>query len=444
VEYLNQKADVQFQISELIDFWAPFSEGGWRLNDNVEVGSKTQGRSLACKPFPAEELKEWRDKVRLTDRYLAFQELLEGQEHNPGLGRFTQGASWGNSVGHSGPIRGKETLALSLWRERLGSAELEKVLKKDEEVRVAGPALAGYLFRAVMRRGIDVYTETATEKLVVENGRVVGVVLNRGGSTERLRANRGVMLATGPGDGWRLAVGAGAAVFSKLRVSGTPSIRVPDEPSSRGNYECRMRHSMIVNRFGERFGDEGPYLALGAKLLDFDSHDQHRFRNIPNFFIFDHQLIEKYSFAGRPPGATKGLDWVAPSRTLAELAQKLELPAASLERAVARFNEHANRGKDLDFRRRPETLGPITKQPFYGVMADGPHVNPFEAAISVVTDTNAQVLHHATRAPIPGLYCCSHLQEDIGLLGVVGYTAGIHSMMGIVFAMLAAEHAASP
>jgi hypothetical protein len=119
------------------------------------------------------------------------------------------------------------------------------------------------------------------------------------------------------------------------------------------------------------------------------------------------------------------------------------LPAANLETSVARFNEHANRGKDVDFHRRPETLGPITEPPFYGVMTAGSHVNPFEAAISVVTDTNAQVLHHATREPIPGLYCCSHLQEDIGLQGVVGYTAGIHSMMGIVFAMLAAEHAAS-
>jgi 3-oxosteroid 1-dehydrogenase len=442
VEYLHQKADVPFQISELIDFWTPSSEGGWRLNESTTVGSKKLGRSLACKPFPSNALGTWRNKVRLNSRYLGFQELLDGQEHNPGLGRLTEGASWGSSVGHSGPFRGKETVALSLWRERLGPAKLEEVLKKDEEIRVAGPALAGYLFRAVMQRGIDVQTETATEQLVVENGRVAGVVVNHRGKEARIKANRGVVLTAGAGNGWRLAAHAGGAVSSKLHVSGTPSIRVP-EPSRRGNYECRMRHSMIVNRFGERFGDEGPYLAIGAKLLDFDSHDQHRFRNIPNFFIFDHQLIEKYSFVGRPPGATEGLDWVAQGRTLAELAQMLKIPAQKLGTTIARFNEHARKGKDLDFHRRPETLGPIEKPPFYGVVANGPYHNPLEATISVVTDTNGQVLHYLSRAPIPGLYACSHLQEDKGLMGVTGYMAGVHLMMGVVFAMLAAEHAAS-
>ncbi|MBI3895452.1 MAG: FAD-binding protein, partial [Acidobacteria bacterium] len=78
IEHLHRKADVQFRISEMIDFWAPFSEGGWRLNESIAVGSKKLGRSIIVEPFPAETLGEWRDKVRLFECYDIFQELLEG------------------------------------------------------------------------------------------------------------------------------------------------------------------------------------------------------------------------------------------------------------------------------------------------------------------------------------------------------------------------------
>src|SRR5581483_9685308 len=101
-----------------------------------------------------------------------------------------------------------------------------------------------------------------------------------------------------------------------------PSFTVPDEGGAvRANYENRMRHSMMVNRFGERFGDEVPYQGLMPRLLSFDAHEDHRWRNIPNYLIFDSQAIEKYSFAGRPPGATEGLEWVTQGTTIAELAR---------------------------------------------------------------------------------------------------------------------------
>ena len=441
VEYLHKKADVKFRISELIDFWAPFSEGGWHLKEDIPVGSKRQGRALICEPFLAETLGKWRDKVRLPVFYYALGEALEGQEHNPSLGRLTKGATLGTNIGYSGPVRGADNVALRLWRKRLGP-KLDALLKKDEEQLMAGSALAAYLFRAVINRGIEVRTETSADRLLVENDRVVGVVVNHGGREESIKANKGVVLATGGGDGWRLAACAGGAVYSEIRIQGLSGIQVPGEPAGRSNYELRMRHSLVVNRFGERFADEGPYQAIGSKLLHFDSHGEHRFVNIPNYLIFDHQAIEKYSFAGRPPGETEGLDWVAQGKTLAELAQKLKIPAGKLEAAVARFNEGARRKEDSDFHRRPETLGPLEKPPFYGVQADGPETDPLRASASPVTNTHGQVVHNKTKKPVPGLYCCGSLQEDHGIIGV-GYHAGIHLAMGVGFALLAAEHAAS-
>ena len=59
--------------------------------------------------------------------------------------------------------------------------------------------------------------------------------------------------------------------------------------------------------------------------------------NILCYLIFDHTLVDTYSFAGLPPGYTAGLAWVPQGKTLAELAQHLHLPAAAptdLHRAV--------------------------------------------------------------------------------------------------------------
>ena len=122
VEYLDQKADVKFRINEMIDFWAGFSEGGWRLKEDISGGSKKQGRSLSCEPFPAETLGSWRDKVWLSVYHHGLSGMLEemGQEHNPSLGRLTKGQSLGPHIGYSGPLRGVDSTALRLWRKRLG------------------------------------------------------------------------------------------------------------------------------------------------------------------------------------------------------------------------------------------------------------------------------------------------------------------------------------
>ena len=460
VDYLRKNAEVKFRICELIDFFHQFSDGGWRLNEDVDAGSKRYGHALLYEPFPAETLGKWRDKVRLSDNYHGLGVVLEGQEHNPSLGRLTKGASLGPAIGHAGPRRGVESVALRLWRKRLGSEKLNELLKMDEEQRVAGAALVAYVFRAIIRRGIEVRTETSAERLLTENGRVVGVVVKHGGREENIRVTKGVVLATGSGSGWKLASGIGAEVRS---IASVPSLQSPDlrdplvgprDPKDpygplvgHGNYETRMRHSISVNRFGERFANELSYGGMSTKL-QFDSHGgvcgERGFVNIPSYFIFDHQLIEKYSFAGRPPGETEGLDWVAQGKTLAELAQKLKIDARKLEATVTRFNEIVRRKEDPDFHRRPETLGTIEKPPFYGVQAGGAE-SPLIASITVVTNPRGQVLHDQTKNPIPGLYAIGGVTgiSDNPTVWGPGYQAGFGHAAQATFGLLAAEHAAS-
>jgi 3-oxosteroid 1-dehydrogenase len=427
LRYLHAQADVSFRLMDLAEFYYP-----------IAPGSKERGRLVICEPFPAETLGAWRDKVRLSVFYHGLSTVLHGP--NPALG-----GSDGPQVGHSGPLRHTDR-GLAPWCKRSDWPELEPLLQADEAQRVAGAGLAAYLFRAVLRRTIEVRTEASAEALLVEDGRVVGLTISHHGVEERLRARKGVVLATGTGPGWRLATAVGAEVSTVPPIQGMLQIHVPGEnypdgsPVLRGNYELRMRHGLVVNRRGKRFGNEYFFQALGSQMGAFETCGGHRFTNVPCYLIFDQNLLETYSFVGRPPGITEGLEWVERGDTLAELARKLGIRSAELEATVARFNVHARRGEDPDFGRQRDSLGPVEKPPFYGVELVTP--DPFRANITIVVNRHAQVLHDATQQPILGLYACGNMVATDRWLGV-GYQAGCQLMGAAIFGFLAAEHAAA-
>lgn len=427
LRYLHEQAGISFRLMHLAEFYHP-----------IAPGSKERGRLVICDPFPAETLGAWRDKVRLSVFYHGLSSALPGP--NPALG-----GSDGPQVGHSGPLRHREQ-GLAPWKARPDWPELEPLLQADEAQRVAGAGLAAYLFRAVLRRGVEVRTETSAEALLVEDGRVVGLTISHHGTEELLRARKGVVLGMGAGPGWRLATAVGAEVSPVPPIQGMVQIHVPGEtypdgsPVLRGNYELRMRHGLVVNRHGQRFGNEYFFQALGSQMGVFQTWGEHRFKNIPCYLIFDRPLLDTYSFVGLPPGTTEGLDWVARGDTLAELAQRLGIPAVELEATVARFNAQARRGEDPDFGRHPDSLGPVEKPPFYGVELVTP--DPFRATITIVVNRQAQVLHAATRQPIPGLYACGSMVATDRWLGL-GYQAGCQLMGAAIFGFLAAEHAAA-
>ncbi|ETX06296.1 hypothetical protein [Candidatus Entotheonella palauensis] len=86
--------------------------------------------------------------MRLSPYYHSLSHTLQG--HNP-----TLGGSDGPQVGHSGPARHAPS-GLDAWRQRPDWPQLEATLLQDEAHRVAGAALIGYLFRAVLQRDIEV------------------------------------------------------------------------------------------------------------------------------------------------------------------------------------------------------------------------------------------------------------------------------------------------
>ena len=427
LQYLHTHAQLDCRLMELAEFYHP-----------IAPGSMPFGRLLICEPFPAETLGNWRDQVRLSPYYHSLAHVLQG--HNPALG-----GSDGPQVGHSGPAR-DHPAGLAAWRQRPDWPQLEATLHHDEAHRVAGAALIGYLFRAVLRRGIDVRTKSRVERLILDGDRVVGITLVHNNQEEHIQARRGVVIATSSGDGWRMTIPAGADMTSVIIRQGMLRIHVPGEqdldgaPLFRGNYELRMRHGLVVNRQGQRFGNEAFFQDIGSRLHDFETWGSHRFTNLPCYLIFDQTLLDTYSFVGLPPGTTTAIDWVTQSETLAGLAEQLAIHAETLQATVARFNAYAEHGSDPDFSRDAATLGPLTKPPFYGVELTAPSVT--SAVIGLVANSQGQVLHHRTGHPIPGLYACGQVVETNRTFGI-GYQAGLQLMRSLISGFLAAEHAAA-
>jgi hypothetical protein len=423
IDYLQEKADFRLTQGTGPDFY--------KTSGTVE-----RGRRLIGERFPSETLGAWREKVLPSPYYMGFATRSGGD----------------GSEGGAAPARSKPE-SLDAWREVLG-AKLDDLLKDDQEHRVAGAALGAYAFRGVIQRGIEVRTAANVDRLVLEGDRVAGVVIGSRGEERYIQANRGVVLATGGfhsrilrgyGVGWTLASEAGAEIHSEPITVPQIYVEVPGEdfqigaPAGRSNYELRMAHSLVINRFGERFGNEAFFQDIGSKICHFDNFGEHRFVNIPLYLIFDHKLVEANGFGGLPPGYTQGLEWVSQGRTLAEVTAQLKVPADKVEATVRRFNQLARQGRDTDFNRSPATLGTLESPPFYGVELKT--VDPFHTISRVVTNTKAQVLNWRNEEPIPGFYACGGITAT-GLIWGIGYQGGCDLAAGATFALLAAEHAA--
>lgn len=427
-DYLCEKADFHFHL------------GGSEFYYPVSPGSKKRGRILIPDPFPAATLGPLRAKLLNAIFIRGLDEILNGTEIE--------------NTEHYGPLRTSQA-AIELWRKKLGVEKANAVIEKDDAERVGGSALIGYAVRALEKRGVEVRTKAEVIRLVMNGDAVGGVSVMREGKQELLQARKGVVLAMGGdlngrgsyGDSWSLAAEAGAVIRSTSRISSMTTLPAPGEvfpgsgrPFGRSNSETGLSHSIVVNRFAERFGNESFFEEFGGKMKNFDTLGEHRFRNFPCYYIFDSNLLEKHSFVGLPPGNTEHLEWVAQAPTLEELAAKMKLPSDKLEATVTRFNDFVRENKDADFSRDPATMGALEKPPFYGARLDAP--DPFIAESKVVIDLSGRVVRVGDERPIPGLYACGALIDFSRIWGV-GYQRGHSLMSAAVFGFLAAEHAAS-
>jgi 3-oxosteroid 1-dehydrogenase len=414
-------------------------------------GSRPRGRSYQVRPFEAASLGPW-------------QLRLENTPYGHGRITFEEMAAWGGRAGYRN------------W-DRAVLAEREA-----RDVRTFGAGLAGHFFKAVMDRGVEVRTQTPVTRLVVEDGRVLGVEVEAEGQPMTIRASRGVVLATGAyesnmrlvkwwdefqcwppgvpkrsqGDGLIIALEHGAAFVVQhwnlnprlgFHVQGE---EVDGQPLTRGasSREVAYPHSFLVNRAGQRFADESAFGDVITKLRHFD-WVTHKLINVPCYLIFDAQYLAKYGLPPLPPGAEPP-DWLPRGNTPAELAERLGIQAEGLTATLERFNAFVQQGEDEDFHRgqmpwsrqaagdaslKNPNLGSVSQPPFFGLQLLLLSGN----TIGLVADTNGQVTHLRGH-PIPGLYAAGELAawQHVG----VGYQAGLSLAGAMTFGWRAAQHAA--
>lgn len=354
----------------------------------------------------------------------------------------------------------------------------EEVQRRQQAGLLAcGEALIGHMVTQMHARGAEILLGRGTDRLLMNGGKVNGVVLDDG---TVINARCGVILATGgyegnaelvrrfegfpqwmnpfaptnTGDAITLTAEAGAGI-SRVAVNNSLFVgaAVPGQPEAFFSVGLRglpMPGAIAVNARGQRFCDETQFQDVVMALQQYDRAARH-FANLPAFMLFDDRFRQRYPVVNAPPGEP-----AHPSITLAnslpELARQLGIDTTGLTATVQRFNADASEGHDSEFGRgksafsrnnagdtqlaRNPQLAPLDQPPYYALPLKMGGV----CSAGLMTDAQARVLDsHGT--PIAGLYACGNTAAPT-FLGV-GYQGGSSIGAGMVFSYLAAEHAAA-
>ncbi|MCX2981634.1 FAD-dependent oxidoreductase [Halieaceae bacterium IMCC14734] len=314
---------------------------------------------------------------------------------------------------------------------------------------------------SMLDRDMPLWLNSPMQSLITEDGRVVGAVVERDGKTVRVQARKAVILAAGgfehnqemrekylpqPTD-HRWSGGApenvGDAINEGLRLGAKmhmldsawwcTTISVPGEPSPRLSImEKSYPGTIVVNTAGERFSNESQnYMAY--QIETFEKHSD-EYPCVPSWQIFDASFRASY-MVGPLYNSKFRPDWALPKRfekegffakaeTISELAEKIDVDAAGLEKTIEKFNGYAATGKDLDLQRgdtvydryygdpRVEPnpcLAPIMQAPFYAMKVDP---GDFGTQGGMVVTANAEVVHESGDT-IPGLYAIGNCSAPV-------------------------------
>jgi fumarate reductase flavoprotein subunit len=131
---------------------------------------------------------------------------------------------------------------------------------------------------------------------------------------------------------------------------------------------------------------------------------------------------------------------VLTARTIEELARKIKVPIETFKATVARYNELARLGKDLDFGKHPDRLTLIEKPLFYACNMEARYLVILGG---LKINTSLQVLD-TERKVIPGLYAAGNASGSFFGGGMYSTTTpGVTHSRAWTFGRLAGLNAAS-
>lgn len=403
-------------------------------------GAAIAGRALAPLTFDARVLGADFERVRPPiPEFMVLGGMMVGKvDLAPLIGRF-------KSLNHF------------VYAARLFGRYLMDRLKFSRGTRLTmGNALVARLFYSLKKNRVPVWFEAVTKGLIIENQSICGVRVLFSGKEHHLKASKGVVLATGgyghhtafrelcmpkptpkysmvcesvTGDGLELGLTAGANIQSDQQKPGgfwTPVSVTYRKDGSTGLYPHlsldRAKPGLIaVNQKGVRFVNEGSsYHDFVEAMFKYEEGIQ----SIPAYLICESSFIQKYGLGDIHPG-TKNLQsyinsgYIYLENTLDDLAHKLNINAAQLNKTVERHNQFAITGIDLDFGKGDTELNRFNGDPNHvpnpclKEIKTGPFVAiriwPAEIGTSAGLEANqdGQVLDHSGKA-IKGLYVCGN------------------------------------
>ncbi len=355
-------------------------------------------------------------------------------------------------------------------------------IKRRVEARqvACGQALVASLLEACLARGVEPVLATRAVEVITRDGQVAGLVLEQDGRRFDTSA-RAVILASGgyewnaelcsrylpgplthptsppvnEGDALLMAMELGADLMGMNEAWWYPAAAVPNE-----QYEGRQLarfmavertapHSIIVDRFGQRFVNEAAnYNDMQKAFFGFDAN-QATPRHLPSWVVFDQQYRSRYPVISVRPGGADP-DWLLADDTLEGLAAKAGIDPVGLEETVRRWTGLVASGRDRDFGRGDSfydrfhgdptaphpNLGTIEQAPYYACPV---YLGAVGTSGGPRIDVNGRVQHVRDR-PIPGLYGAGNAIASPS--GPAYFGGGTTIGLGLVWGHIAGTHAA--
>jgi 3-oxosteroid 1-dehydrogenase len=430
-------------------------EGYSDYNDELP-GGKERGRSIETALFDTRVLGPWQSRLRISETLPAIP-MYTSEVASAVLGGRTL-----SSLGTIAKVAG-----------RMAAATV-----RHQSVRGSGAALQGWMLLAAVRADIPVWNSTPVIDLIIEDGRVAGVIAQRNGRTLRIRAERGVLLNAGgfshneamraehgrqpsstewtvanPGDTGEViaaAVKHGAATDLMDEAWWIPTSVLPDGSRLYAVYERSKPHGIIVDGSGHRYTNEAAsYMAVGQAMYERNASVP----AIPSWWVMDSNHRRRYMWGFFPGGVTprKWLSsgYMLRANTIEELAAMCEIDQSALAQTVERFNANAANGVDPDFRKgeraydryygdprvKPNPcVAPLDKPPFYAVAM---YPGDVGTCGGLLTDEHARVVD-GDRRVIEGLYATGNCTASV--MGRTYPGAGASIGASFAFGWIAAQH----
>lgn len=285
-----------------------------------------------------------------------------------------------------------------------------------------GPHLVQVLKESAEERGIEILTETTALEILAEDGVITGIIAKDKNNDEFTIEAKAVIVATGgfganatmvteydsaldgfgttnhsgaTGDGITMSVAVGADLVDMVEIQTHPTV-VPSNgymitEAVRGN------GAILINRDGQRFVNE-------LETRDVVSEATLEQTGQTAFLFFDEGIKE--SLSAIEGYIRQGLTTEADS--IEELAEALDMDAATLMATIEGYNSFVEDGEDRDFGRGDMPRALKTSK-FY-VIEVGPAVHHTMGGLKI--DTRGQVLNSDGNV-ITGLYAAGEVTGGI-------------------------------